>query len=92
LHSVTDRTHNEAEPPAPRPKKPGADSVAIWLSFTRELATADHVWQRLIVEHAPTPAGQCRACTTPGRGTPCTAWPCSIWSVADAARKLHDGL
>ncbi len=60
-----------------------------WGSFVEELATRWDVIERLMTDHRPNDAGLCVECTTPGRGTPRTAWPCSLWSLADAARQVR---
>jgi hypothetical protein len=57
-----------------------------WVEFVAELATRWDVIERLQADHRPNSAGLCLACTTPGRGTPSAPWPCSMWSLADAAR------
>jgi hypothetical protein len=65
--------------------------VAVWLSFTEELASAEHTWRRLLLDHQPAPeGGLCRTCTVPGSRSPYLGWPCSLWSLADAARR-HAG-
>jgi hypothetical protein len=47
------------------------------------------VIETLLSTHVPNVDGLCRACTTPGRGTPQKKWPCSMWSLADAARQAR---
>ena len=54
-----------------------------------ELATQRDVIERLMTDHRPNAAGLCVTCTTPGRGTPQAPWPCSLWSLADAARQVR---
>lgn len=62
-----------------------------WTSFVEELATRLDVIERLMTDHRPNAAGLCVGCTTPGLGTPRAAWPCALWSVADAARQVSGG-
>ena len=57
--------------------------------FVEELATRRDVIERLMAVHMPNHDGLCVECTTPGRGTPQTAWPCSLWTLADAARQVR---
>ncbi|OZM77814.1 hypothetical protein [Pseudonocardia sp. MH-G8] len=57
-----------------------------WAEFVLELATRRDVIERLMADHRPNAAGLCVKCTTPGRGTPRAAWPCSLWTLADSAR------
>ena len=44
-------------------------------------------WTRI----ATTGRGRCRACTTPGRGTPNAAWPCGIAADRRAGRRAGPG-
>jgi hypothetical protein len=60
-----------------------------WKSFVEELATRRDVIERLMAAHRPNAAGLCVECTTPGCGTPREAWPCSLWTIADAARRFR---
>jgi hypothetical protein len=60
-----------------------------WSRFGAELADMPDVIQRLMTDHRPNRDGLCVECTTPGRGTPQTAWPCSLWTLADAARQVR---
>jgi hypothetical protein len=46
------------------------------------------VVERLLAEHRDDGSGRCLACTTPGRGTPKTVWPCGIAAVAGMAAGL----
>lgn len=43
---------------------------------------------RLIRDHVPDPHQRCRACTTPGTGTPHAHWPCILAGLARAAAGL----
>ena len=54
-----------------------------------ELAPMVDVWQRLLLQHVPDAAGRCRCCTKGGTGLPSTPWPCSIYGLADLARRSH---
>ncbi len=57
-----------------------------WRSFAAELGTMPDVIERLTEVHRPTVDGRhCRACTTPGRGTPMIKWPCPIAVLAREA-------
>lgn len=56
--------------------------------FVYELAHAPDVVGRLLDAHTSNHQGLCVACLRPGYGTPYVAWPCSMWSTADAARQL----
>jgi hypothetical protein len=60
-----------------------------WTSFVEELATRRDVIERLMAVHLPNDTGLCVECTTPGHGTPREAWPCSLWTLADAARRFR---
>jgi hypothetical protein len=64
-----------------------AMSALVWRAFAAELGTMPDVIERLSAIHRPTADGRhCRACTTPGRGTPNTPWPCPIAAlIADAS-------
>jgi hypothetical protein len=63
--------------------------VTHWTSFVAELATRRDVIERLMTDHRPNDDGLCVECTTPGLGTPRTVWPCSLWTLADAARQVR---
>ena len=64
----------------------------VWTSFVAELATRPDVIERLMADHRPNAAGLCVACTTPGRGTPRTPWPCALWTLGETARQVRSGL
>jgi DNA-binding NarL/FixJ family response regulator len=51
------------------------------------LAPMVEVWFRILTEHLPDPESRCRACS----GTTATAWPCSLRSLAQLARREHAG-
>lgn len=70
-----------------------ATHVGIWHSFAAELSTMPDVIERLTAVHRPTVDGRfCRACTTPGRGTPRVPWPCPLAVLArDAALMAPPG-
>jgi hypothetical protein len=55
------------------------------------LADMPDVVAALIRDHVPDARGRCRACGTPGTGTPHLPWPCPLRRIADAARKLRAG-
>jgi hypothetical protein len=56
-----------------------------WVRFATALAGMPDVVRRLLDAHRDDGKGRCRACTTPGRGTPHTVWPCGIAAIAAAA-------
>jgi hypothetical protein len=47
-----------------------------------------HVVETLLAEHVPDARSRCRGCGLPGTGSAYLAWPCSLWLVADTARRL----
>jgi hypothetical protein len=53
------------------------------------LADMPEVVATLLREHVPDGLGRCRACGTPGTGTPHLAAPCSLARIAEAARKIR---
>lgn len=56
-------------------------------SVSEALAMMPGLRNRLLAEHVPDASGhRCRACTTPGTGTPGAAWPCRIRDAAEAAQ------
>jgi hypothetical protein len=55
-----------------------------------QLALMPAVVARLLAEHVPDSRGRCQGCGMPGTGSPYLAWPCALWLVADAARRLCD--
>jgi hypothetical protein len=57
-----------------------------WRAFVLELATQPALIEAVTGAHVPTADGLCRACTTPGYGTPQKRWPCPLWRLADDAR------
>jgi hypothetical protein len=59
------------------------DSVAAALANMPEVVAA------LLRDHVPDALGRCSACGTPGTGTPHLAAPCSLWRIAEAARKIR---
>jgi hypothetical protein len=62
------------------------DAAADWRGMTELLAVAmPDVVARLLDAHASDGRGYCRTCTTPGRGTPYTRWPCALWTLASRA-------
>lgn len=65
------------------------DGAEAWTRFVEALSTQREMIDQLSAEHVPNADGLCRACTTPGRGTPQKAWPCPMWTLADAARALR---
>jgi hypothetical protein len=54
-----------------------------------ELAPMVRVWERLIDQHTPNRFGCCRTCTTGGTGSSSTPWPCSLYGIAEMARRRH---
>ena len=53
------------------------------------LADMPEVVATLLRDHVPDELGRCCACGTPGTGTPHMAAPCSLWRIAEAARKIR---
>jgi hypothetical protein len=54
--------------------------------LSEALAAMPDLRNRLLADHVPDASGhRCRACTTPGTGTPGAHWPCRIREAADAA-------
>jgi hypothetical protein len=53
-----------------------------------QLARMPRVVETLLSEHVPDAKGRCRGCGLPGTGSAYLAWPCSLWLVADTARRL----
>ena len=57
--------------------------------LSEALASMPGLRNRLLVDHVPDATGhRCRACTTPGTGTPGASWPCRIRDAAEAAQLL----
>jgi hypothetical protein len=54
-----------------------------------ELAPMVGVWERLIADHTPNHSGRCRMCTKGGTGLPSAPWPCSVYGIAEMARRRH---
>jgi hypothetical protein len=67
-------------------------NVARWSSFVREMATNSDLVTRILVAHVPDPDQLCALCTRGGYGTPCVPWPCSIWHMAEDARRFRQTL
>ncbi|GAA1276599.1 hypothetical protein GCM10009609_44490 [Pseudonocardia aurantiaca] len=63
-----------------------------WSGAAQALADMPYVVERITAAHVPDGNGRCRACTTPGRGTPRDPWPCSTAKLADAARAIRGTL
>jgi hypothetical protein len=55
-----------------------------------ELAPMVDVWKRLLAQHVPDRAERCIVCTKGGTGLPSLPWPCSIYGIAEMARRRHD--
>jgi hypothetical protein len=55
-----------------------------------QLAPMVGVWERLIAQHRPNRSGRCRKCTKGGTGLPTTPWPCTVYGIAELARRRHD--
>jgi hypothetical protein len=62
-----------------------------WSRFAAELAAMPDVIERLMREHVADGSGHCRACTTPGRGTPASPWPCGLFAIARYAHLRREG-
>ena len=57
--------------------------------IARELAGLAGVPQRLLALHVSDGHGRCRACTTPGTGTPGAPWPCVLHFYATEAEQIR---
>jgi hypothetical protein len=55
-----------------------------------ELAPMVGVWRRLLEEHQPDGRGRCRSCTRGGTGISAIVWPCTLFAVAEHARRYHE--
>lgn len=55
-----------------------------------ELALMVEVWRALLREHQPDAAGRCRSCTRGGTGVTAVPWPCSLFALAEHARRYHE--
>ena len=53
-----------------------------------QLARMPQVVEALLSKHVPDTRGRCLGCGLPGTGSAYLAWPCCLWLVADAARRL----
>lgn len=67
-------------------------SADSWTSLAGVLAEMPDVCRRLLAEHGCSASGHCTACTTPGRGTPNTRYPCSLATIATVALKKHSNV
>jgi hypothetical protein len=55
--------------------------------LSEALSAMPDLRHRLLADHVPDATGhRCRACTTPGTGTPGAHWPCRIREAAEAAQ------
>jgi hypothetical protein len=65
----------------------------LWAGLVAEVATMPDVVANLLDEHRPDAQGFCAGtgCGTASYGRPATRWPCSLHTLADAARKLRGG-
>jgi hypothetical protein len=69
---------------------PVNDEARAWARLIAQLALMPDVVERLRAAHADDGNGRCRACTTPGRGTPQVRWPCGPASMGLAAHRLRE--
>jgi hypothetical protein len=60
-----------------------SDAVALVLADMPEVVAA------LLRDHVPDARGRCSACGLPGTGTPHLPAPCSLWTIAETARKIR---
>ena len=67
------------------------DATEPW-PVAAQLARMPQVVETLLAEHVPDANSRCRACGLPGTGSAYLEWPCGLWSVADAARRLLMGV
>jgi hypothetical protein len=64
-----------------------SDSERVLVGVAHVLADGDpRVWRRLIEDHVSDGSGRCRACRIHGVGGP--HWPCTLRTVAEAAREI----
>jgi hypothetical protein len=66
-----------------RPVRERTDMLAGVLADMPEVVAA------LLRDHVPDARGRCSACGRPGTGTPHVAAPCSLATIAEAARKIR---
>jgi hypothetical protein len=57
--------------------------------LTLVLAAMPDVVAALLRDHVPDNLGRCTGCGRPGTGTPYLPAPCSLWTIAETARKIR---
>lgn len=57
-------------------------------SIAVQLARMPVVVEALLAQHIPDAKSRCRGCGLPGTGSAYLEWPCSLWLVANSARRL----
>lgn len=67
----------------------GSESGRVLVGAAHALADGDpRVWRGLIEEHVSDKYGRCGSCRVHGVGAP--HWPCTLRTVAEAAREIVD--
>jgi hypothetical protein len=70
--------------------KAGADPMREPIDpLTLVMAAMPDVVAALLRDHVPDHLGRCRACGRPGTVTPYLAAPCSLWTIAETARRIR---
>jgi hypothetical protein len=64
-----------------------AQGSEIWRASVEVLTTWPDLVESLMALHRPTSTGLCLTCAVPGGTQPDLAWPCSLWTLADTARR-----
>ena len=67
----------------------GTDGSGIWESSVEVLSRWPDLVDSLMARHRPTPTGVCATCAVPGGTRPDLGWPCPLWTLADAARRMR---
>lgn len=53
-----------------------------------QLARMPRVVEALLAQHVPDAGSRCRGCGLPDTGSAYLRWPCSLWLIANTARRL----
>jgi hypothetical protein len=56
-------------------------------TLAEEMANLPEVWRRLLATHVADRHGRCAACRD--SSGPGERWPCSLYSVAEEAQRVH---
>ncbi|WP_214403013.1 hypothetical protein [Pseudonocardia lacus] len=65
----------------------GTEGPRIWRASVEVLSTWPDLVDSLMALHRPNATGACLTCAIPGGTRPDLAWPCALWTLADAARR-----